>query len=520
MFKAIFAVLFICVNGYAANTEQRFFDNTGGLVDRFSPLLISEKNATEISNVTLDDRGVLSKRNGQDLVVSTGALTRQPVLGGGYHDTASGTDFFGVVVGTNVFRTSNSFGGTFTNVTSTVVVTNAATNLIQTTSFRDQLIFCSESNPPFKLGAATNAVIISSAPAIMKTCATYGNYLVGANTTESSVAYPSRVRWSDINNPDLWPTNNYIDVEPDDGDRITAVIAFEDSVYIFKKRSIYRMLITGEEGAFAFIVRPVARDIGAWSKMSVKVLNNTGIMFQAQNGIYQFDGESFQPISDPIQRTIDTVSRTQWASTVAAVYPKRNQYWIAIATSTSQNTQVLAYDYVQKAWTTYSGMSVNMLAQAEDSVGNNLLISGDYLGNIYKQDTGTTDQLDGVNTAIAASYVTPHLTFGSASVHKAFKYLYIFTVIDSSATLSISAGYDFSSAYEFNTTVDLGQAGALYDTAIYDTDVYPSIQYKVSRIELNRSARDLKLKFLNQGSDSALGVIGWAVVYSVEDWRQ
>ena len=522
--KLLALVLLLTGSVQAAEQSKRFFENSGGLVDRISPLLIPDKSATAIQNITLDDRGQLTKRNGYTILHSTGVLgpVTSPVTGGAYHNAASGTSFFGVVVGTSVYRTANTFSGTYEDVTSTVTVTNNASNLAQTTSINDKLVFCNESDKPFLLGSTGNAVQISTGLFTgAKTCATYGNYLVLANLTETSVAYPSRVRWSNINDPNSFPSLNYIDVEPNDGDKIVSVISFDDSVYIFKKRSIHRMVITGLDGADAFIIRPVVRNMGAWAKNSVRVIPNVGIAFLAQNTMYVLSDTGLEPIGDPIQRTFDGLTRTMWGNAVGVVYPKRYQYWLAVSTtSDSQNHQVLVYDYIQKAWTIYTGMDVNMLAQAEDSNGNNIILSGDYEAAHYKQDTGTSDNPGAVATAITGSYTTPDLTIGAPEITKGFKYLYIFSQVDVNTTVTVEGAFDYLSTFEYSQSIDLGQTGAVYDVAVYDTDVFPNLQYKVSRIELNRSARALKLRFSNSSSGAIVGIIGWAVVYTMEDFNQ
>lgn len=526
MFKYLKSALLLSVltyqGAYADSLQaKRYFINNGGLLDRNSPLAVPENNASAIQDATLDTRGQLVKRSGQAMVnTSTGTLGVAAVTGGGYHNTTSGTNFFGVVVGTDVYRTGNTFAGSYTKVTSTVTITSGASNLVQVTDLNDKLIFCNELDKPFYLDSTNNAVHIST-PLFSgaKTCSTYGSYLVIGNTTESTIAYPSRVRWSDINDPDDFPALNYIDVEPGDGDKIVSVISFDDSVYIFKKRSIYRMLITGLDGPDAFVIRPVVRNIGAWAKNSVRVIPNVGIAFLAQNTLYLLNDNGLDPAGDQIQRTFDSVNRTQWGNAVAAVYPKRYQYWISVATgSATSNNTVLVYDYIQKAWTTYSGIGANALAQAEDSNGNNLLISGDYLGNQYKQDTtATQDTINGAATDISFSYTTPDLVMDSPEYTKNFKYLYLFfNVVESTTT--IEAGFDYQSDYEFSEEVSLGQIGALYDTAIYDTNIYPAIGYKVARIEINRSAKAIKLRF-TESSENSFGIIGWAIVYSNEDWK-
>lgn len=513
------------INCFSAPLQSsRHFENTGGLLDRVSPLLVPDKNATVINNITLDDRGQLSKRNGYDILNSTGALgpTSFAITGGGYHTAATGSSFFGLVAGSDVFKTGNTFAGSYTKVTGNVTITNSASNLVQTTSFQDKLVFCNESDKPFTLASTGNASHISTNTfSAAKTCATYGSYLVVGNTTESSVANPSRVRWSDINNTESFPANNYWDVEANDGDKVVSVVSFEDSVYIFKKRSIHRLIITGLDGANAFVVRPIARNIGAWAKNSVKVVPNVGIVFLAQNTVYVLSGNQLEPIGDSIQRTLDDISRASWASAVGEVYPKRYQYWLAVSPSGSGNTQVLVYDYIQKSWTIYSGMTVNALAQAEDSTGDNILLSGDLNGNHYKQDTGTSDNPANVSTPISASYTTNDISLGTPEITKTFKYLYLFSLVDTTTTVTTNIYYDYDgSAVQNSIDLSLGQTGALYDTAVYDTAVYPNVQYKVSRVELNRSARSVKLQFTNSSANSLVGIIGWVFVFQIEDYRQ
>lgn len=514
---------FCAVNSFASPLQsKRYFTNNGGLLDRNSQLAIPDSNATATQNVSLDTRGQLLKRPGQTLInASTGTLTLSPVTGGGYHNSSSGSNFFGVVAGTNVYRTGNTFAGSYTNVTSTVTITSGASNLVQVTDLNDKLIFCNESDKPFYVGSTSNAFALNTSVFTgAKTCTTYGVYLVVGNTTESAVAFPSRVRWSDINSPDTFPALNYIDVEPDDGDKIVSVISFDDSVYIFKKRSIYRMLITGLDGPDAFIIRPVVRNIGAWAKNSVRVIPNVGIAFLAQNTLYVLNDNGLSPVGDAVQRTFDSVNRAQWSNAVAAVYPKRYQYWIAVATgSATTNGMIMVYDYVQKAWTTYSGINANALSQAEDSNGNNLLVSGDYTGNQYKQDTtNATDNIAGVTTNIVFSYTTPDLAMDSPEFTKNFKYLYLFFNVVASTT-TVEAAFDYQTDFDYSTAIGLGSIGALYDNAVYDLGIYPAIVSKVSRIELNRSAKAIRLRF-TESSANSYGIIGWAVVYSMEDWNQ
>lgn len=521
MFKHIKYLALLFALTYPAQASQlqskQFYNLGGGLSAHVSPFLIQEGAASQIVNLSLDSQGQLIIRSGYDFVGRVSTFTA--VTGGGYHNPASGNNFFAVVVGTGVYRTSNSFGGSFTNVTSTVTVTNSRTNLAQHTALNDVIVFCNESDAPFRVTASTSAYALGNAPSGAKTCSTLSNYLVLGNTTESGTAYPSRIRWSDINTTESWPALNFIDVEPNDGDKIVSIVSFDDSVYIFKKRSIYRMLITGQDGPDAFIIRPVVRNIGAWAKNSVRVLPNVGIVFLAQNTVYVLNDAGLDPIGHDIQETIDLIQRTEWGNAIGAVYPKHYEYWLAVSTSGTTNSTVLVYNYVQKVWTTYDGMHVNMLEQAESSTGDNVLISGDYLGSVYKQDTGTADYPGDVQTPITMSYTTGDITFGVPELTKNFKYLYLVTKADLNADITVQAYYDYDTSAVTTLPIPVGTSSAEYDTAIYDTDRYPNTAIAMQRTELNRSAKAIKLKFTASTSDANINIIGWSLVYTPEDYR-
>lgn len=524
-------LVLIALPVYAGGPLQsaRTFKNNGGLIDHISPLLIDDTHASAIQNITMDDRGLLSKRNGFSVIQTTSVLaSTQAVTGGTYHTATTGSNFFTVVVGSDIYRTSNLFTN-YSRVTGSVSITAASSNLAQSTHLQDQAVFCNESDKPFYIGSSGNAATISTNTFdTAKTCATYGSYLVVANTSESSTAFPSRVRWSDINNINSFPALNFIDVEPDDGDKIVGIISYDEEVFIFKKRSIYEMRITGLDGPDAFIIRPISRNVGAWAKNSIKVVPHFGVVFLAQNTLYvlntsyasQYSDSGLTPIGDPIQRTFDTVSRGMWANAVAGVYPHKYQYWIAVSTDGVTNSEVLVYDYIQKNWTVFTNMYINMLSQAEDSTGQNILISGDYHGVTYKQDVGASDNQGGNSQTISGQYTTANLSLGAEDITKGYKYLYIYSLGDVVYSMKVEAAYDYNSSYEYSTTVQLGSKGALYDTGIYDVDIYPTSGYNVSRVELNREARAIRLRFTNSNSGEVFGLLGWTLVYQSEDYKQ
>lgn len=544
MLKRIFGLLFICSNIYAISgpyQADRYFQNTGGILTHISPLTLPKDKAVDIQNFILDDRGQLTARSGFQILNSTfGAtlLSTQPVTGGGYHNTAAsgGSDFFAVVVGTNIYRTTTNFTSTSTwsNVTGTVTVTGISSNLAQHTSLNDVEIFCNDKDQPFYVPPTGNALAITTTtvtdtlPTAAKTCSTYISYLIVGNTTEGGVNYPTRIRWSDINNQNSWPALNYIDVEPNDGDKIVSIIAFKDSIYIFKRRSIYRLMSTGGAGANAFIIRPFSRNIGTYAKNSVRVIPNVGIAFLAgqtqyilgDNELSSFNYSQLEAIGDDVQRNFDVVQHNQWQNSVSGVYPQRYQYLISVSTAGSTTTESLVYDYIKKGWTSYIGINFNMLETAIDNTGRQVLLAGDFNGNVYEYSEGQNyDTPLNTQSGISTSYTTGWLSQEQPDFNKTYKYLYLFTVQNSTANIIVNTLYDYSNSIE--SSYPIGFTGqAVYDKAIYDTDVYATSGIIENRIELNREAKAIKLKFTGSSTAVNVAIAGWTIVYQPIDWKE
>ncbi len=515
--KLLLSLLLFSSPLWAGLQSERYFNNTGGLVDRYSPILVPSKNASDVQNIQFDQRGQLLKRRGY-LKNNVTDLTSNSVTGIGYHQSTTGTTFMAVIVGTNVYTTGNTYGGTYTNVTGTITLTSSANNQAQFTSFKDFGVMCNESDTPIKIQSGSAFALVRAATTA-KTCESFNNYLLFGNTAESGVTYGSRLRWSDVGDINTYPVNNYIDIEPDDGDSIIAIKRYQSTLYIFKKRSIYEAVLTGAAGAEAFVVRPVARGIGAWAKNSVQAIEAKGIVFLGSDGVYLFDGNNFDLISDQIQRKINGLNRSRYQYAVGAVYQTKHQYHLAVSNGVETSNQtVLVWDFIQESWSVYRGITANALASTEDSSGNILLFSGDTAGGVYKQDVGLVDQPAGANTSITSFYATPELTLGSPEIDKTYKYLYVFTNVTTTTTIVVDTAYNFTDSYQGTMTIAVGDTGAVWDSAIWNTDIWPGQATRVSRIELNKRAKSLRIKFSdNSGTD--LGVLGWVVVYSLEDYR-
>ena len=128
--------------------------------------------------------------------------------------------------------------------------------------------------------------------------APHTGYMWVANTTESAVRYPNRLRWSHPNKPEDWRNNDYIDVDPSDGDEITALASQGGRLYVFKNRSIH--VVTGV-GATSFSVEKLTSAVGAVSQEAV-VETGQGIYFYSMpEGLFRLQGGNAEWLFERLQ---------------------------------------------------------------------------------------------------------------------------------------------------------------------------------------------------------------------------
>lgn len=280
------------------------------------------------------------------------------------------------IVDRNIYRTSNG-GASF------LFVGNVGNNISLT--FDDHI---SDAN----LGSEVE--FDNDVPPILSMIETHKNRLFGVNPND-----PSKLRISKEFNHDQWPALFTIDISPDDGDKITALVDFFDQLVIFKRKSIY-ILSGNNEIDFSIQRAQTDSRIGSINNRVPAVIGNK-VYFLSERGVFSFDGlrinyesMNLEPIFDTA-RPVDTTT-FNWAfeSIACAINYKsasKNWYFLSIpTTSVPQNDFILVLDTVINAWVPFDGIKSNAMAIIES--GNKpQLWSGDYLGFLWQQDRTDND---------------------------------------------------------------------------------------------------------------------------------
>jgi len=235
----------------------------------------------------------------------------------------------------------------------------------------------------FDVGSSTDFADLAAAAPISKYITVVRDFVVGANIGNGT--YPSRVQWSDINDPTDWTAgaasqSDYQEL-PDGGD-ITGMTGGEFGI-IFLEKAIVRMSYIGSPLFFQFDT--ISRNVGCVEANSIA--QYSGITyFLSDDGFYSCNGQQITGIgAEKVDRyfynnanigDIDSIS--------AAVDPERNLV-IWNYTTISGNRALIIYNFETQKW-----------SEADTDV--------DYLSTLAT--TGTSlDAIDSAYNVTAGSFV-------------------------------------------------------------------------------------------------------------------
>jgi hypothetical protein len=240
----------------------------------------------------------------------------------------------------------------------------------------------------YDVNSSTDFADLAAAAPVAKYIAVVRDFVVGANIGGGT--YPSRVQWSDINDPTDWTAgaasqSDYQEL-PDGGD-ITGITGGEFGI-VFLEKAIVRMSYIGSPLFFQFDT--ISRNVGCIEGGSIAQYGGISY-FLSDDGFYSCNGQQVIGIgAEKVDRyffgnanigDIDSIS--------AAIDPERNLV-IWNYTTVSGNRALLIYNFETQKW-----------CEADTDV--------DVLSTLAT--TGTT--LDGIDTAY-------NITAGSFVVGKSY----------------------------------------------------------------------------------------------------
>lgn len=327
-------------------TPITYYDFSGGINLEAAPYLLETNQARAALNVHTNRNGQLRKRNGVETAASLSALNG-PALSLGVSNLASKHLLVAGPTASGVQIYSVTAGGTVTDRTATPFTNGLPWYFAQApvTSGAKGPIFAMNGTdtPQHWTGAGDFANWTADVGAVPN-----GKYLT-YHGNRLWCAVGSRLHYSGITgtSPDTgnWDANNYVDLEPEDGQEITAICPQGAYLLVFKPRKIFVIydLVTGAN-------RQISDSAGCAAHFSC-VETPQGVFFLDEDqGVMVTDGNSATPVSDAIRPLLREAAEFPATFRQAAGVFNDNRYYLSISEHGSINDLTLEYDLDTQSW--------------------------------------------------------------------------------------------------------------------------------------------------------------------------
>jgi hypothetical protein len=321
-------------------------------------------------------------------------------------------------------------------------------------SFNDNLVAPTNNNMP-----------------VAKYLATWQSCMWLGWTFESGVEHPNRIRFSHPGSAGDWRSFDYIDIDPGaDGDYITGLIALQDRLLVFKRKSIYVLAGSGPD---AFQVFPLSREHGAVSQDAI-VNTDLGVYFFSwSDGVMLYDGNKVQWQFEKMLPLIDGGLIPEAAQNLPTLGWSNRRLWVGIpyrpnvdAPVPTANTRTLVLDpslTKEGSWVMYDIPSGPMFDMKLTELRDNLLssITGNTRILILESPgvTSPTDNYGGGPIPIASWYRTRWVDLGQPAVVKRWRTPeFVIRAIDAETDIEVDVFRDYDATsvrrtFSVNTSI-------------------------------------------------------------------
>lgn len=240
-------------------------------------------------------------------------------------------------------------------------------------------------------------------------------YLAGDNQNPSRLFFSSVV--SATGNITWTPDVDYVDINPGDGENITALKRFSTELLTFKPNYLYRYRTTGTDPD-ALI------KVGTRSQESV-VEGKLGVYFHNDKGFFRYSGAYPDEIGRPISDIVAAIPFTKYGK-ISGWSDSDHIYWSigtitvseAYANVTYKNV-IVRYTESSQVWTMYSYPHDVTRGTTFSSATTQTQVIGTEFGVVATQDSGVTDYGEPISYRI----VTKWLEWGGIANQKVIETL-------------------------------------------------------------------------------------------------
>lgn len=455
--------------------------------------------------------GEIDKRTGYSIIGSDLALSApcQGLKGGQF---ANGTKVIAAVFNGSIYYWNGS--GSFALATSGSGVL-ATTGLVDIVVAQDKFYFFDGAHTVPRMDSSNTVTTISSIPK-GKYAFWFHNQLHVGGISGS----PNTLASSDISAPETFGSGNSssLDINPNDGDYITGLGTFSDSLIVFKRVTVWTLSGFGTTALTVDDIRSQTAGFGTLAHKSIINIGNA-LLYLGYRGdkpiiraltrtVYGtlVDGGT---VSDDIEGTMGGLNITQLGNCCAAFDGKFA--WFALANgSSASNNIVLVYNTIEKGWTRQTG--INASAIDIFTISNKAQMYFGESGNsskVYLFDGGTSD--NGANIDFSVS--SRRYGGEQSDIKKKYHWLYLTAKETGNYTLTIDYSVDGFTFGNLGSMLLTG-TGSIFDEIILDTSRLGSTDINKERYTIPKS-RDYYAQFKIHDSSavSSVTIKSWELYY-------
>ena len=165
-------------------------------------------------------------------------------------------------------------------------------------------------------------------------------------------AATQRIYYSAATDPTSWPAANFFDVNPGDGEGVTAIISVQDTLLIFKRHSTYALFYDTDPGLG--VLRRVNTQIGATGSDSIVQFEN-GIFVIDEKTIYRVQNLLFTDIGKNLNLRVRRLTQTFAYDTIdsCVVVGNRIMFVVYVGRGAGVNYEYYIYNTEIDAWAQY-----------------------------------------------------------------------------------------------------------------------------------------------------------------------
>lgn len=393
----------------------------GGMNSHTAPLILKDNESELIVNYNLDKTGTLSRRNGYELYASNTLFHTSGLISALNANTKTNQAW--LTTNDAAFATATkriTYYYKIADGTWTATDDNNQEPFLPTTGAANELYktrFVFFLNYVFRLngGDAPKSFLITTPQTATTTNLTDNETSAALAITPSlGVAFSNRVFFNDTADGKksriyystlgisggtiAWNTDavtgQWRDINPDDGDFITAFEPNGSHLLIFKNNALYRYIFDQVEADKVI-------GVGTTSQESVKTNYDVGITFFANpKGVYTYSGGGVKLISRKIQEYVDAVPAANWIYCAGGV--DKEHYYLSVGDVTVNgrtiSNAVFVYHIFLDSWTIYSlAEQPTCFIELGTTYPTQQLGFGTADGGVYRFTTATSD-VDGTTT--------------------------------------------------------------------------------------------------------------------------